>query len=124
MYAEIESVLKESHHEAIGITVHQPLSALFSRQLNLLTKQERHYVTDTPSHVDFMLFRKIDRSPLLAIEVDGYAYHKKNSKQAARDQMKNAIFAKTDFPLLRLSTTGSQEKEKIEKALDGVLEKS
>ena len=69
------------------------------------------------THVDFLLFRKMDKSPLLAIEVDGTAFHAAGSAQAERDQKKNHIFKKCEIPLLRLRTDGSGEREKIMVAL-------
>lgn len=54
---------------------------------------------------------------MLAIEVDGTAFHKAESKQAERDMKKNSILEKCAVPLLRLRTDGSGEKEKIRNAL-------
>ena len=54
---------------------------------------------------------------MLAIEVDGTAFHKAESKQAERDLKKNSILEKCAVPLLRLRTDGSGEKEKIKNAL-------
>ena len=59
----------------------------------------------------------MDKSPLLAIEVDGIAFHSTGSVQAGRDEMKNRIFKKCGIPLLRLRTDGSGEKVRIEQAL-------
>lgn len=64
-------------------------------------------------NVDFLIYKTIDKSPVLAIEVDGSKYHKEGSKQAKRDELKNTIFAKYDIPLCRFSTAGSNEKEKL-----------
>ena len=69
------------------------------------------------THVDFLLFRRMDKSPLLAIEVDGVAFHAAGSLQASRDEKKNRIFERCGMPLLRLRTDGSGEKERIEQAL-------
>ncbi|MGN0728003.1 DUF2726 domain-containing protein [Treponema sp.] len=52
------------------------------------------------------------------MEVDGYNYHKKGTKQAERDNKKNAIFDIIGLPLLRLSTKGSGEEKKIKEQLD------
>ena len=75
------------------------------------------------THVDFLLFRKMDKSPLLAIEVDGTAFHAVGSAQAERDQKKNHIFEKCGIPLLRLRTDGSGEREKIAAALQSAQQK-
>jgi len=60
---------------------------------------------------------KTTKLPALAIEVDGMAFHQAGSEQAKRDALKNSILDKVGIPLLRLSTDGSNEKNKIIKAL-------
>ena len=61
-------------------------------------------------------------SCLFLIEVDGFAFHTNNHVQKKRDELENSILAKYNIPLLRLPTTGSQEKEKIRHALKSSLE--
>jgi pyrrolidone-carboxylate peptidase len=55
---------------------------------------------------------------VLAVEVDGFAFHENNPAQLARDALKNEILAARRLPLLRLPTTGSGEEERIRRALD------
>lgn len=43
------------------------------------------------THIDFLIYNKISKIPLLAVEVDGYKYHKKDNKQKERDILKNNI---------------------------------
>ena len=43
------------------------------------------------SHVDFLIYNKIDKSPVLAVEVDGYTYHDKNARQQERDEIKRCV---------------------------------
>lgn len=40
------------------------------------------------THIDFLIFGRLDKMPVLAIEVDGYAFHGKNSDQHKRDMIK------------------------------------
>jgi hypothetical protein len=58
---------------------------------------------------------------VLAIETDGYNFHHEETDQHLRDEMKNHILDVYGLPLLRLSTTGSGEKDKIIKALKDIL---
>ena len=60
----------------------------------------------------------MDKKPSLAIEVDGYAFHKKSTAQSQRDGLKNEILKKYNIPLIRLSTIGSDEKNIIKSKLD------
>jgi hypothetical protein len=53
----------------------------------------------------------------LAIETDGYNFHNEETDQHRRDEMKNHILDVYGLPLLRLSTIGSGEKDKIINAL-------
>ena len=55
--------------------------------------------------------------PVLAVEVDGYAFHAANERQLERDAKKNEILKKYNIPLERFATTGSSEKERLEAAL-------
>ena len=55
---------------------------------------------------------------MLAIEVDGYEYHKEDTVQASRDLLKNHIMELYEIPLLRFMTNGSGEREKIVEMLD------
>ena len=62
--------------------------------------------------------------PVLAIEVDGFHYHKEGTRQAERDQMKDDIFTKYGIPLLRLPTNGSGEIQKIKNAINPIVDET
>lgn len=68
-----------------------------------------------------MCYNRITKVPVLAIEVDGFHYHKEGTRQAERDHMKDEIFAKYEIPLLRLPTNGSGEMQKIKAMLCPVI---
>ncbi len=72
------------------------------------------------SHVDFLLFNKFDKKPILAIEVDGYYFHNRK-KQKARDEKKESILKKCNIPLLRFKTNECKEKEKLVQKLDELI---
>lgn len=59
--------------------------------------------------------------PVLAIETDGYSYHNDETEQPQRDMMKDHILSNYGLPLLRLSTKGSGEREKIISSLNMVV---
>ena len=58
---------------------------------------------------------------MLAVEVDGCEYHKKDTMQASRDLLKNHIMELYEIPLLRFKTNGSSEREKIVEMLDKLV---
>ena len=121
MYSFLQKILSEENFAAIGCAVHVSLATLI-RDYTLLTEEESRYARNPLTHVDFLLFRQMDKQPLLAIEVDGTAFHEPGSKQAERDVKKNSVLKKCGVPLLRLRTDGSREREKIETALQASLQ--
>jgi very-short-patch-repair endonuclease len=71
--------------------------------------------------VNFLLYAKLNKQPMLAIEVDGYNFHKVGTKQAERDQIKNAILENYEIPLMRFKTNESSEKERLILFLESLL---
>lgn len=68
-----------------------------------------------------LIYNKISKIPLLVIEVDGYKYHKKGSKQKERDILKDSILSKYNISLIRLTTNGSREKDIIINKLNNII---
>ena len=112
MYGLIEDVLKDKRFSKLDVVSHLPLNNII-RDLHLLNDDEVRYVMNPLTHIDFVIFGKIDKSLLIAIEVDGFEYHKNGTRQHERDEMKNRVLQKYHIPLMRFSTTGSGEKEKL-----------
>jgi hypothetical protein len=82
-----------------------------------LTLAQRAYIQHRAS-VDFVVYNRVTNQPLLAIEVDGFAFHENRPDQRARDALKDEILDAHQMPLLRLPTTGSREHQRIRQALD------
>jgi very-short-patch-repair endonuclease len=80
------------------------------------------YAYNPKTHLDFLVFNKISKQPLLAIEVDGFKYHKVGTAQHERDIKKNHILEKCGLKLIRLGTNESGETDKILAALKEVGE--
>ncbi len=85
--------------------------------LGRLTPAQRAYIQHRAS-VDFVVYNRVTNQPLLAIEVDGFAFHENSPDQRARDALKDEILDAHQMPLLRLPTTGSREHQQIRQALD------
>ena len=73
----------------------------------LLNEQECQYAMNPATHLDFLIYNRIGKKPVLAIEVDGYEYHKEDTVQASRDLLKNHIMELYEVPLLILNFLGS-----------------
>ena len=65
----------------------------------------------------------MDKIPVCAIEVDGFAFHNSATQQFKNDELKDAILQKCHIPLLRLRTNGSDERGRIEAILSEIMEK-
>ncbi len=87
---------------------------------NSLTDHELSYI-HKGARLDFLIYNKIGKNPLLVIEVDGTTFHKHKS-QKDRDQLKDSVLRKIGLPILRLSTDGHGEKDKIKNALSAVVD--
>jgi len=118
MFYELTIILKQYSELMLEIICHQSLKEIISNT-DILNEVEYRYVMNPVSHVDFMLFNKINKKPVLAIEVDGFSYHKPGTNQYERDKLKNHIFEKSGIPLIRFPTNGSEEYIKIEQFLAG-----
>lgn len=116
LYAVIENILEKNEFDTVGCAVHVSLVNII-RDYSNMNEDELKYAKNPFTHVDFLFFRKLDRTPILAIEVDGAAFHAIGSVQAERDRKKDHIFEVCGIPLLRLRTDGSDENIKIEQAL-------
>ena len=112
LYSVIESILKEEAFQKVDCAVHVSLSTLV-RNYDLLGDEEKTYVRNPLTHVDFLLFNRMGKAPVTAIELDGIGFHKPGSDQAARDARKDNIFKKCNIPLLRICTNESGERERI-----------
>nr|WP_238345260.1 AAA domain-containing protein [Actinopolymorpha cephalotaxi] len=86
-----------------------------------LNPEQQAYVQHRAS-VDFVVFNRVTKQSLLAIEVDGFAFHENNPDQLRRDALKNDILGIYQMPLLRLPTTGSGEDQRIREALNNAEE--
>ena len=113
----IEKILGMAKFSHLSVRVHVALNTLI-QDLTKLSEPECRYVRHPATHVDFLIFNSMDKSPSLVIEVDGHKYHQPGTKQSERDQMKDYILEKYSIPLIRFPTTGSGEREKLIEKLE------
>lgn len=120
IYSLIEDVLSESKYDSLDVVCHFPMNMLIKNP-ELLNERECQYAMNPATHIDFLIYNRISKKPVLAVEVDGYEYHKADTVQASRDQLKDHILNLYEIPLLRFKTNGSREKEQIVEKLDEIL---
>lgn len=118
--AVIEKILSIPEFLGIDYAVHSSVSTLI-RDYAPLTEEEVQYASNPLTHVDFLLFSKMDKKPVLAIEIDGTRYHAAGSRQAERDLLKNSVMEKCGFPLLRIRTNESNVEKRITAKLRELL---
>jgi hypothetical protein len=119
-YNLIDKILKENNYDNLDISVHVPLINVLAN-MQLLNEEEVKFVTNTWTHIDFVIFNKMDKKLVIAIEVDGYYFHREGTEQQKRDKIKDKILCKYDIPLIRFNTTGSGEKEILENKIKEIF---
>ncbi|TDD90839.1 DUF2726 domain-containing protein [Saccharopolyspora karakumensis] len=112
----LHDVLAEAPYAHLTVVTQVLLKNLFPETADL-TDRQRQYVERRAS-VDFVLYNRVTNEPVLAVEVDGFAFHENEPAQRERDETKDQIFRTRRLPLLRLPTTGSGEPDRIRAALD------
>jgi very-short-patch-repair endonuclease len=123
MNAIIEKVLSLPEFQDLDRVMHQPLKMLI-RNPDKLDDDECKFAMNISTHTDFLIFNKMDKKPVLVVEVDGYAYHANNPKQIEQDRMKDAILGKYGIPILRIRTNESGEEKRLRDKLAAVILKT
>ena len=85
-----------------------------------LNEEQRAFVF-TDSALDFSVYSRVTHKLVLAIEVDGWAYHGNDEAQRKRDALKDSIMGAYGVPVLRLPTNGSGEGQRISEALNKLV---
>ncbi len=104
MYDTIMTAIAKLRKTNIGVLCHYPLVRLIA-DWSLLNEQEKAFVSNPLTHVDFLIYNTLTKQPLRAIEVDGWRFHKDNEVQQSRDALKDMILAKFGLCPRRISTT-------------------
>ena len=120
MNAVIEKVLNLPEFQNLDRVMHQPLKMLI-RNPEKLEDNECRFAMNILTHTDFVIFNKLDKMPVLVVEVDGYAFHENNPLQLKRDRMKDTILHKYGIPILRMKTNESGEEMRLCDKLSQIL---
>lgn len=119
-YDLIEKIRKTYPHLShIKPICHYPMRYLI-RDTSRLSERETKYALHHLTHIDFLIINRVTKEPLLAIETDGYTFHNEHTKQFERDRLKDRILKLYGLPILRLSTVGHGEEQKIVDVLNQV----
>lgn len=118
LYSVIEHILQKPEFSYLRCAVHVSLPTLI-RDYEPLDAEERKFAGNPLSHTDFLIYNGMDKSPVLAIELDGTSFHQEGSLQGERDTTKDQIFKKCGISLMRIRTDESGEEDRIVDALRG-----
>lgn len=119
-YAIVEDILKHPKFHGLDCAIHSSLATLIQNTTNL-SDEEAQFAKNPLSHIDLLLFERMGKTPILAIEIDGTRYHAAKSRQAERDTIKDRVLEKINLPLLRIRTDESGVQERIISALEEIL---
>ncbi len=120
-YNFIKEIIQKNEWNNIDVESHIPLKDLLE-DLDSLSEEEKQYASNDWTHIDFVIYNKMDKKMVMAIEVDGYYFHKKYTRQSERDIIKNNILQKYNVPLIRLKTIGCGEEKMLEDSIRQLFE--
>ena len=112
----INEVLEDENFLHLDVVLHMQLYRIV-KDCSLLNEEEIKFVNNENTHIDFIIYSKINKQIVLAIEVDGYEYHDNNPIQLKRDKLKDEILEKYNIPIMRFATNASQESKKLRESL-------
>ena len=112
MNTVIEKVLSGEGYSHLAKVLHLSLNRMI-RETDFLNDKERKFVQNPSTHVDFLIYNKINKQAILAVEVDGVAFHENNPVQLQRDSLKDGILSKYNIPIIRFATNGSGEEQRL-----------
>ncbi len=115
----IKEVCDENNFANLDTQLEYPLKMLIDT--SSLVGREHEYANNELTKLDFVIFRKTSKQPVLAIEVDGYAFHG-STTQKERDAIKDKLLESAGIPHIRFSTIGSNEKTILINKLKSLLE--
>lgn len=116
VYAVIEEILAVDEFSEVGCVVHSALATLV-KDFSVFTEREAQFAANPLTHIDFLFYHKMNKAPILALEIDGTSFHASGSIQEVRDLVKNSVLEKCGIPLLRIRTDESNVGARICTAL-------
>jgi hypothetical protein len=122
IYETLVKAIDKIQMSNCGIVCHYPLSRLIT-DFEGLNNQEIAFISNSLSHVDFLLYNSITKKPLMVIEVDGWKYHNLSEVQQSRDKLKDDILTKYGLKPYRISTVDTINVETIANMLSKNMNK-
>ena len=81
----LTNICEEPKYSKFNFVFEMPLRDIVNKKyIGELPEELATYANRSWAHVDFIVFNRVTKEILFGIEVDGYNYHKKGTKQAER----------------------------------------
>lgn len=119
VFDALTKALDGSETKTVGILAHYPLARLVANT-HSLSQEQQDFVKNPHTHVDFLLYNTVSKSPLACIEVDGWKFHNTDA-QKHRDNMKDEILSVYGLKPIRLSTTSLVTVKTLKKLIGDAL---
>ncbi|WP_339034945.1 AAA domain-containing protein [Spiroplasma endosymbiont of Cantharis rufa] len=105
VHTVLEKIISLEEFNNLDITLFKKLSHIIPKAIekDIFNKREKEFLNHHWSHIDFLVYDKFNFEPVLAIEVDGYTFHRKE-KQKWRDNLKDKALKIQNIPIMRIST--------------------
>lgn len=111
MFELLEKITGTPEGEHLEILFEYPLRELVHTTEGL-SEDEKAFAGRSWAHVDFILCDRTTKRPVLAVEVDGYSTHLSEERKL-RDGWKDHILETNGIKLMRFSTKGSDEENRL-----------
>lgn len=98
------------------VLCHYPISKLI-RVTDSLSSEEKNFVENPMSHVDFLIYNPLTKRAQFCIEVDGWRFHNESKSQQERDRLKDHILQMYNLKLIRLSTVMTLTEERLKQMI-------
>ena len=92
----IQNILQKAEFSFVDCAAYVALVNLV-KDYSMLTEEETTYARNPLTHIDFLLFRWMDKSPLLAVEVDGAAFHVRGVSRQTEMKRKTGFLNSVGF---------------------------
>ena len=79
MFELVKRVLLEDNFLRYDVLLHYPIRQLI-KDFSKLDEEEAKYASNPLTHLDFLIYNKLGKVPVLGIEVDGFEFHKEEKK--------------------------------------------
>jgi Protein of unknown function (DUF2726). len=121
MEEELRRIIAENNLEQKCKIANEVRLKELIRDTSDLTEEEKTYI-ENGARIDFVIYDCFNNQPLIAIEVDGYAFHENKPMQLEKDKLKDMIVNNDGLEIFRFATNHSGEKQILENIFNKITQ--